>query len=396
MSETAERAAHEVAGGEELAEVLDGRRSWAVLQGDADQVLRRLPAACCHSAIIDPPGGGGHLAQEWDDDRGGRDQWIAWMTRILTRVNRALLPGAYVACWCWRTTSDWTGRALENAGFRKVVLSCNNHGQGVYAGDVDVAKAVESLILFGSPHNKNWRKLAGLRRDGAPIALDQLGVRAGYRAAAVQHSGAFDLDPQTPEGREWMGWHTIVPTTGDLWWLAQKPIAEETIAAQVLATGTGALNTDAASRWTDDTWPGNVWRFPKATVEEKEAGCERLAPMVSEVANPGGIRDHEERWSGKARRNSHPTVKSMNLIEFLVELTTKPGGLVLDCFAGSGTTGCACRRRRRWRFVGVELSERHCQEARARIEHWDRAFRETVGGVAKVRGTGQLLLPLGA
>ena len=42
------------------------------------------------------------------------------------------------------------------------------------------------------------------------------------------------------------------------------------------------------------------------------------------------------------RRNAHPTVKPLDLMRWLVRLVTPPGGRVLDPFAGSGSTACAC------------------------------------------------------
>lgn len=66
------------------------------------------------------------------------------------------------------------------------------------------------------------------------------------------------------------------------------------------------------------------------------------------------------------RRNIHPTVKSVALMRWLLRLITPPGGLVLDLFTGSGTTGIAamCEGAR---FVGVEQSAEFARIARARI-----------------------------
>ena len=54
-------------------------------------------------------------------------------------------------------------------------------------------------------------------------------------------------------------------------------------------------------------------------------------------------------------------------MEWLVTLVTPPGGVVLDAFTGSGTTGAACYRKG-FRFVGIEQDADYCQIARARIE----------------------------
>ena len=66
--------------------------------------------------------------------------------------------------------------------------------------------------------------------------------------------------------------------------------------------------------------------------------------------------------------NNHPTVKPTDLMAYLCRLVTPPGGLVLDPFMGSGSTGKAAMREG-FRFIGCELSEEYAAIARARIEH---------------------------
>ena len=66
-------------------------------------------------------------------------------------------------------------------------------------------------------------------------------------------------------------------------------------------------------------------------------------------------------------RNSHPTVKPIALMEWLVTIVTPPGGIVLDPFMGSGTTGVAAVRKG-FRFVGIEREDEYLAIARARIE----------------------------
>ena len=72
--------------------------------------------------------------------------------------------------------------------------------------------------------------------------------------------------------------------------------------------------------------------------------------------------------------NSHPTVKSVALMRWLVRLVTRRGGLVLDPFMGSGTTGIAALQEG-MRFVGIErdadymeIAKRRIMEAAAEIE----------------------------
>ena len=66
--------------------------------------------------------------------------------------------------------------------------------------------------------------------------------------------------------------------------------------------------------------------------------------------------------------NPHPTVKPTQLMRYLVRLVTPQGGLVLDPFMGSGSTGKACMLEG-MRFIGIELSEEYVKIAEARIQH---------------------------
>ena len=66
------------------------------------------------------------------------------------------------------------------------------------------------------------------------------------------------------------------------------------------------------------------------------------------------------------RRNNHPTVKPTDLMRYLCRLVTPPGGLVLDPFAGSGSTGKAAVLEG-FRFVGIEREAEYAAIAEARI-----------------------------
>jgi len=71
--------------------------------------------------------------------------------------------------------------------------------------------------------------------------------------------------------------------------------------------------------------------------------------------------------SVKEKKIAHPTQKPLKLMEYLVKLVTPPGGLVLDPFAGSGTTCIACKKLG-FRFIGIEKEPEYVEIARARLE----------------------------
>jgi DNA modification methylase len=156
-----------------------------LLVGDCLERLRELPPDSLDSLVTDPPAGIAFMGKDWDKDKGGRDEWVSWMTDVMRECLRVLKPGAHGLVWALPRTSGWTHRALEDAGFE--VRDCISHLFGV-----------------GFPKSKSMREI----------------------------------------GRPELG--TALKPAHEVWWLIRKPLGEKTVAANVLKHGTGALNIDAS------------------------------------------------------------------------------------------------------------------------------------------------------
>ena len=106
----------------------------------------------------------------------------------------------------------------------------------------------------------------------------------------------------------------------------------------------------------------------KASKAERNAGCEDLPkgePPASARSKPAEGRKNA---LGEPRSNNHPTVKPLKLMEYLCTLTKTPtGGVVLDPFFGSGTTGLACQNTGR-DFIGIEKEKEYVEIAKARLK----------------------------
>lgn len=118
---------------------------------------------------------------------------------------------------------------------------------------------------------------------------------------------------------------------------------------------------------------GSAARFfycPKASKSDRDEGCEELEtrekPAHMRTANGTGEASMESGWPATQRKNIHPTVKPTELMRYLCRLITPPGGLVLDPFMGSGSTGKAALLEG-FSFVGIELSEEYAEIAKRRI-----------------------------
>lgn len=98
-------------------------------------------------------------------------------------------------------------------------------------------------------------------------------------------------------------------------------------------------------------WIANEWR--KNNRPLSSCNCEVPLPQ-------------KEEQKREPVKNHHPTVKPVKLMEYLVQLVTPKGGVVLDPFMGSGTTGVACRNKG-FCFVGIEMEKEYFEIAKARI-----------------------------
>jgi DNA modification methylase len=123
---------------------------------------------------------------------------------------------------------------------------------------------------------------------------------------------------------------------------------------------------------------GSRFRYcAKASKSEREAGLDGLRKASAGELTGGRAEgsaglNSPRTGAGRTssgRANVHPTVKPINLMRWLVRLVTPPGGIVLDPFTGSGTTGCAAVLES-VRFLGLELSPEYVEIAEARIRHW--------------------------
>jgi site-specific DNA-methyltransferase (adenine-specific) len=265
---------------------------------------------------------------------------------------------------------------------------------------------------------------------------------AGLDAGFTRPGGDMEAHRAvTPEGQQWQGWGTALKPAHEPIVVARKP-SPGTVAANVLAHGTGALNIDgcrvpfasaadretmASAKWHVNPsavrpdspgfmssnkvgdildgaqflnelgrWPANlihdgseevVGMFPgddgasaarffysaKASKRDRDEGLDGFR-VISAGEAAGG---RKEGSAGLAtayagirtpRFNIHPTVKPTDLMRYLCRLVTPPGGLVLDPFTGSGSTGKGAVLEG-FRFLGIELSPEYADIARARIGH---------------------------
>lgn len=142
-------------------------------------------------------------------------------------------------------------------------------------------------------------------------------------------------------------------------------------------------------------FPEGVSRYfycAKASRADREAGLEGMPK--SDKYGPAGQWGSQglfvpankrvllQAWKAKnpntPKSNTHPTVKPTALMQWLCRLVTRPGGLILDPFTGSGSTGKAAILEG-FRFTGCEIDPHYAEIARARIAHADSEASQFLG-----------------
>lgn len=127
------------------------------------------------------------------------------------------------------------------------------------------------------------------------------------------------------------------------------------------------MNQDNVGGHSDSGGASRFFYVAKASKAEREAGLEGM-----EVKPAGGMQGRQDGTlvgEPVRRANHHPTVKPIALMRYLVRMVTPRGGVVLDPFMGSGTTGCAAMLEK-VQFIGIELNQEYLDIAERRIRHW--------------------------
>jgi hypothetical protein len=132
----------------------------------------------------------------------------------------------------------------------------------------------------------------------------------------------------------------------------------------------GTFKTGIKNRTPAPCDSGGASRFfycAKSSRSERNEGCEELSEQDNNTYGDfAGTNEHALK-KDCLKQNNHPTVKPLSLMEYLCTLTKQPGGgIILDPFAGSGTTCVAAKRLGR-PFIGIEKSPEYCLIAEKRV-----------------------------
>lgn len=324
-----------------------------LLQGDCLEVLGELEPESVDAIVTDPPYGVEWQNEDWDGRaireaaaRAGRERlapneaFEVWCVLWAKECVRVMKPGAHLLAFGARRTFHRLACGLEDAG-------------------LEIRDTLMWVYGTGMPRS---RRYPGGRSTTLKPAFDPVLVArkqlAGTTAETIERFGTGALNADACRSG---GSHPANVLVG------HEPDCEE---GEGCAPGCAAalLNAQADQARASsgpNTPPSRFLYCPRVSRAQREAGCEELPVRTLDVYPEAG-----QRPDGRTR-NPHPAVKPLELMRWLVRLVCPPGGLVLDPFMGSGTTGAAAALEGR-HFCGIESEPAYIEIAAARIEHWSR------------------------
>ena len=287
------------------------------------------------SCVTDPPYGLSFMGRQWDYDVPGVDIW--------TQIHDVLKPGSHLLSFFGSRTYHRGAIPIEDAGFEIRDQLMWLYGSG-FPKSLNIGKAVDKL-------QGNEREVVGKRK-----AHDIRGNALMEATVPEYKKEKSQIDIEITKGSsEWEGWGTALKPAHEPIVMARKPLAG-TVAQTVLDHGTGGINIDECRVGNEQG------RYPANGMHD---GSEEVQDIFKDKARyfycaKASKKDRDE-------GNEHPTVKPTELMKYLCRLVTPKGGVVLDPFMGSGSTGKAAMEEG-LSFVGIEMDQDYFEIACARIE----------------------------
>jgi site-specific DNA-methyltransferase (adenine-specific) len=383
--------------------------------GDLRQVLLTLPENSVDFVCTDPPYGLSFMEKDWDHDVPGPEYWRA--------IARVCKPGALLLAFGGTRTYHRLICAIEDAGWEIRDCLMWLYGQG-FPKAADVGKMIDKA-------KGAVREVVGTKLGQRGYSLADNGrTNEIYGDLHNPEAECAITAPATPEAAKWTGWAAALKPAWEPIILAMKPMGGTQV-HNALTWGVAGMNIDAARigenpdykynadrngttfhgkqgerikqtaakkgsqsiESTKGRWPANLLLDEDAAAQLDEqtgtltsgnnnvrtkpgdgyhGGMGRAGDAQVSYGDSGGASRFF--YCGKATKrergpgNDHPTVKPLDLMKYLLTLLSTPdGGVILDPFAGSGTTLLAAQQLGR-RSIGVELIEHNCEIAKSRLQ----------------------------
>ena len=318
---------------------------WRVEHGDCLDVMRSMPDNSVDAVVTDPPYfkvKGDAWDRQWDKPT----QFLAWLDQIAEQWQRLLKPNGSLYCFASSKMASRVECLLAN---RFSILSHivwqkgDDNGNGMHTRQ-------------HKPGCRNWfpqtERLIFAEHYGADnIAKGE----AGYVAKCDELRG-FVFEPLRAylDGeRERAGF---------------TPEDCNEACGHRREGGMAGRHYFSSSQWCLPTKSN----YTKLRIAFTRTGGEYLRREYEDLRRPFSVTadvPYTDVWTFPTvghYKGKHPCEKPLTMMEHIIRTSTRPGAVVLDCFAGSGSTGLACHNLGR-SFIGIEREAEYVALARARI-----------------------------
>lgn len=366
-----------------------------LINGDSLQVLKDFESNSIDAVVSDPPYGLSQITTKqfancmlkWctDDDsympssKGFMGKsWDSFVPppSLWKEVFRILKPGGHALIFAGSRTQDLMGLSLRLAGFEMRDVIQWIYGEG-FPKSLNIGKAIDKI-------QGNERKNLGRNPNSRENAKKEKSL---YALGTSGKTGFI-----TKGESQWEGYGTALKPAYEPALLVRKPV-QGSIAQNVLDHGVGGLNIDGCRIETNEilgrlkggfgnamVGANNYSNFNSIGITKEGGRFPSNVILNEETENTEWKRffycakaSREEREEGlngnQDRINIHPTVKPIDLMQYLCRLITPPNGVVLDPFMGSGSTGIGAVKEG-FNFIGIEREKEYFEIAKARIRYW--------------------------
>ena len=306
----------------------------------------------------------GFMGKEWD----GGD--IAFRSDTWKLAYDLLKPGGYLLAFSASRNYHRMAVAIEDAGFEIRDQIMWIYGSG-FPKSLNIGKAIDK-------RQGNEREVVGTRVSAFGDA-DGSETDDGRNLWGKESTKEVEL---TKGNSEYEGWGTALKPAHEPIVMARKPL-EGTNIDNVLKYGTGGINIDGCRIESDSDAKSRV---RKAGSEFGQNSGWNDHKNVDTIYDPSkgrypanlmhdGLQEDWARYfycpktssAERGSNNTHPTVKPQELMKYLCRLVTPKGGVVLDPFMGSGSTGMAAKDEG-FDFIGIEKEKEYFEISEARIK----------------------------
>ena len=375
-------------------------KDYKLYQGSMLDMLKVIEPNTIDSIVTDPPYELNFMGKGWDNSG------IAFQKETWKKCYEVLKPGGYLLAFGGSRTFHRIACAIEDAGF-------------------EIRDTIMWLYGSGFPKSMNISlmldKKEGLQKNrGKAINTAGKGERKDIKTSNnTKLAGVPYNDCKGKLAKQWQGWGTALKPSFEPIIVARKPFKGRLV-DNVIEYGVGGINIDECRVGNEErTYKGAGGsditvakgaigsgigkdleftvngRFPANTIltydetpsderlryfycakASKKDRDEGLDTFIEEKVNDGRQTpiDNAFQRGETLRKNTHPTVKPTDLMQYLVRLVTPSNGIILDPFNGSGSTGKAVmyenkERNKNYKYIGIELTEEYLPIAKARIEY---------------------------